>query len=102
MIHVLATIELAPGTREAFLTEFRKVTKLVRKEPGCTEYGAAIDEPTSLAVQELAGDDTVIVVEKWDSLDALLGHLKAPHMVEYRLRVQDYVRGVRLQVLRPV
>ena len=46
--------------------------------------------------------NAVVVVEKWESLDALLGHLKAGHMVEYRQRVQDYVRGVKLMVLRPV
>ena len=40
-------------------------------EEGCLEYGAAIDEPTSLGVQELAGDDAVVVVEKWESVAAL-------------------------------
>ena len=28
MLHVLATIELNPGTREAFLAEFRKIVPL--------------------------------------------------------------------------
>jgi quinol monooxygenase YgiN len=102
MIHVIATIELNPGTRDAFLVEFKKVTEEVRGEPGCIEYGATVDEPTPLAVQDEVGPNAVVVVEKWESLDALLGHLKAGHMVEYRQRVQDYVRGVRLMVLRPV
>ena len=42
------------------------------------------------------------VVEKWETLDALYEHLKAPHMTEYRAKVKDYVRGVELQVLEPV
>ena len=45
MIHVIATVQLAPGTRGPFLEEFRKVVPLVRAEDGCLEYGAAIDEP---------------------------------------------------------
>ena len=53
-------------------------------------------------MQEPAGDDAVIVVEKWEGLEALQAHLKAPHMTEYRERVGDYVRGVRLMVLKPV
>src|SRR5205823_12417896 len=57
MIHVIATIELVPGTRDAFLAEFRKVTGHVRGEPGCIEYGAAVDLATSIPVQEPAGDD---------------------------------------------
>ena len=101
MIHVIATIQLAPGTREAFLEEFRRLTPLVRAEDGCVEYGAAVDEPTPIPVQELAGDDAVVVVEKWDSVAALQAHLTAPHMADYRTRVKDFVRGVRLRVLRP-
>ena len=102
MIHVIATISVAPGSRAAFLTEFGKLVPLVRAESGCLEYGAAIDEPTGLAVQSLAGEDAVIVVEKWASVDALNAHLKAPHMADYRLRVKDLVQSVSLRVLRPV
>ncbi|MDB5306498.1 MAG: antibiotic biosynthesis monooxygenase [Gemmataceae bacterium] len=102
MIHVIATIELAPGTRERFLEEFRKLYAPVRAEAGCIEYGAAVDEPTSSPAQVLAGEDVVVVVEKWESVEALAAHTAAPHMAEYRPRVKDFVRGVRLQVLRPV
>src|SRR5438270_518071 len=101
MIHVIATIELNPGTREAFLAEFRRLTPLVRAEAGCLEYGAAVDYPTPIPVQQLAGADTVVVVEKWESVAALEAHLKAPHMADYRPRVKDFVRAVRLQVLQP-
>ncbi len=102
MIHVIATIQLAPGTRTQFLEEFRQVVPLVRAEAGCLEYGAAVDEPTALRAQELVGEDTVIVVEKWESVAALEAHLRAPHMEEYRGRVGNFVRGVQLHVLRPV
>jgi quinol monooxygenase YgiN len=102
MIHVIATVTLAPGTRDAYLAVFRELTPLVRREDGCVEYQATVDEPTPLRAQELAGDDAVVVVEKWASVDALVAHSQAPHMAEYRERVRDYVRGVVLQVLRPV
>ena len=46
--------------------------------------------------------DVVTVVEKWQSLDHLTAHLAAPHMMEYRVRVKDYVTRVSLQVLEPV
>jgi quinol monooxygenase YgiN len=102
MIHVIATIRLVPGTRELFLKEFRLVTEHVRAEEGCIEYGAAVDEPTPLAVQEPLGDDVVIVVEKWESVESLQAHTAAPHMTDYRQRVGDFVESVRLMVLRPV
>lgn len=102
MIHVIATISLHAGTREAFLEHFLWVTPLVRAEAGCLEYGATIDEPTPLKSQELIGPDAVVVVEKWASVAALEAHVAAPHMAEYRVKVKDHVKGVVLQVLRPV
>ncbi len=102
MIHVIATIQLNPGTREAFLTEFRKLVPLVRAETGCVEYGAAVDRPVQLPVPVPFREDAVTVVEKWESAEALTAHLAAPHMMDYRVRVKDFVRSVQLQVLDPV
>ncbi|QDU20110.1 putative quinol monooxygenase [Urbifossiella limnaea] len=101
MIHVIATIRLNPGTRAAFLDVFHKLVPLVLAEDGCLAYGPTVDEPTGLAVQELAGEDAVVVVEQWASPDALRAHSAAPHMADYRVAVKDYVRGVSLLVLRP-
>jgi quinol monooxygenase YgiN len=101
MIHVIATIELSPGTREAYLTEFRKIIADVRAEKGCIEYGPAVDAQTDLTNQAKVGPDKVVVVEKWESLDALKAHAVSPHMRVYRVNVKDYVRGVHLLVLDP-
>ena len=46
MIHVIATVELNPGTRDKFLAEFRKIIPDVKAEAGCIEYGPAIDAET--------------------------------------------------------
>ena len=102
MIHVIATIEIAPGKRDEFLTHFNLVTPLVRAEAGCIEYAAAVDTPTPIAVQVPVRPNTVIVIEKWTSLPHLQDHLTAPHMAEYRVKVADLVKGVTLQVLEPV
>jgi len=101
MIHVIATIELAPGTREAYLTEFRKIIPDVRAEQGCIEYGPAIDAQTDSSNQAKLGPDKVVVVEKWENLAALKAHSVSPHMQAYRVNVKDYVRGVNLLVLDP-
>lgn len=102
MIHVVATIRLAPGTRDAYLEVFHRLVPLVRAEDGCLEYGPTVDEPIGSPNQEFVGDDAVVVVEKWASVDALRAHSQAPHMADYRVKVKDYVTGVRLLVLRPV
>ena len=101
MIHVLATVEIVPGRREDFLAEFRRVMPAVHQEAGCLEYGPAIDVPTGLAAQAPLRPDVAVIVEKWETLDALKAHLAAPHMAEYRARVKDLVQRVSLQVLQP-
>ena len=99
MIHVIATIDLAPGTRDAFLIEFRKLVPLVLAEAGCVEYGPTIDADTGIASQAKIGADRVVIVEKWESVAALKAHSVAPHMQAYRPTVKDYVRGMELRVL---
>jgi len=101
MIHVIATIELAPGTRDAFLAEFRKVVSPVRAEAGCIEYGPTLDVDSGLGAQVMIGDDRVVVVEKWDSVEALKAHVVAPHMLAYRAAVKEFVLRTELRVLGP-
>ena len=101
MIHVIATIDVVEGRRDAFLKEFHRIVPLVRQERGCLAYGPAIDVATGIAAQRPIREHTVTVIEKWNSLDALQAHLAAPHMTEYRDRVRDLVVAVDLQVLTP-
>ena len=101
MIHVIATIETAPGMREDFLAAFAELVPDVRAEPGCLEYGPAIDLATSIADQPAPRENVVTVIEKWESVEALRKHLEAPHMARYRRTVKDIVLGVSIRVLEP-
>ena len=101
MIHVLATITLAPGMRARWLEEFHRLMPLVHAEAGCIEYGPAVDVPSGLAAQGPLNDDEAVVIEKWQSLDHLKAHGVAPHMAEYRERVKGLDVGVKLRVLSP-
>ncbi len=71
MIHVIATIEVAEGQRDAFLAEFHRVMPLVHAETGCIEYGPTVDFPAGLPVPTPLRDQTVVIIEKWESLEAL-------------------------------
>jgi quinol monooxygenase YgiN len=101
MIHVLATISLAPGKREDFLAEFRQIIPQVHAEQGCIEYGPAVDADTGMDAQHKIGADTVMVIEKWENVAALKAHSTAPHMLEYRGKVKDFVRNTEIRVLDP-
>ena len=101
MIHVIATVDVVEGQRDAFLAEFHKLMPKVHAEKGCIEYGPAIDVDTGLSMQEAARADRVVIMEKWSDIPALKTHLAQPHMADYREAVKNFVRGVRLQVLQP-
>ena len=101
MIYVIATLELEPGTRSAFLAEFAKIVPLVRAEAGCVEYAPAVDAETTLPAQHRIGSDRVMVIEQWENVEALAAHDVAPHMQTYRTRVKGYVRGREIRMLAP-
>ncbi len=101
MISVLASIRVKPGTRDEFLKVFMDNIPAVLEETGCVEYFPAVDVDSGLEIQN-QDPDTVTVIEKWVSLEALHAHLKAPHMEAYRDKVQDMVVSLSLKVLQQV
>jgi quinol monooxygenase YgiN len=102
MIFVIATVEVVPGKRDAFLAEFRQLVPKVHAEVGCIEYGPALDAETDIGNQQRIGSNKVMVVEKWESVAALKAHIGAPHMLEYRGKVKELVVSTTLQILEPV
>jgi quinol monooxygenase YgiN len=101
MIHVIATIDTAPGMRDDFLAAFAELVPDVRAELGCIEYGPAVDLATAITDQPAPRENAVTVIEKWESLEALQKHLEAPHMARYRRTVKDLVLAVSIRVLEP-
>jgi len=90
MINVIATINLKPGTRDDYLKLFNANVPAVLAEDGCIEYSPTVDIDSKIDAQ-LKDENTVVVIEKWESLEALHAHLKAPHMAELRKAVKDMV-----------
>ena len=101
MIHVIAVITAKPGMREAILTEFRANMPMVHAEQGCLEYGPAIDAEGLGPAHTPFGPDTFVVVEKWESPEALKAHAAAPHMAAYAARTRDMVASRIIHVLSP-
>ena len=101
MIHVIAIITAKPGKRDEILRQFRANVPAVRAENGCIEYGAAIDAEPPLKFQAAFGADTFVVVEKWESLDALKAHAAAPHMAAYAAKTKDMIASRTIHILSP-
>lgn len=98
MIDVIASIRIKSGHRDEFIEKFKANLPAVLAEDGCIDYYPAVDADSGLATQQ-TDPDTVIVVEKWESIAALQAHSQAPHMASFRETVKDVVEGMRLTVL---
>ena len=99
MINVVATISLKPGTRAEFLKFFNANVPAVLAEDGCVEYVPTVDVDSGLEAQ-CRDEDSVVVIEKWETLAALHAHSEAPHMLEFRKNAGDMIEGVSLKVLQ--
>lgn len=101
MIHVVAIITAKPGMREAILREFRANVPNVLAEAGCIEYGPAVDAAGAGSIQTAFGPDTLVVIEKWESLDALKAHAATPHMATYAAKTHALIAARAVHVLAP-
>lgn len=98
MIHVIATINLKPGTRTAFLDKLHAIVPKVLAENGCHGYVPTVDFDSGLEVQEPLRENTVVIVEAWENMDCLNAHLIVAHMTAYRETVKDMVESTTLQI----
>ena len=99
MIHVVAVITAKPGKRDEILKHFRANVPAVASEKGCIEYGAAVDADNALPFQTKYGPDTFVVVEKWESMDALKAHAAAPHMAAYGAKTKEHIATRVIHIL---
>lgn len=98
MIHVLASITVNASELDTFLEIFKANVPKVLEEEGCLEYSAAVDFPTDIPIQE-SNENVVTVVEKWETFAHLEAHFTAPHMLEYKAKVEGMVEDVSLKIL---
>lgn len=101
MIHVAAIITAKPGQRSAILELFKANVPAVHAEDGCIEYAPVIDTPSAGSIQTKLGDDSFMVVEKWESAEALKAHAASPHMAAYAAKTKEMIASRVIHVLSP-
>ncbi len=97
MIHLVVTMQIKPGCRQAFLELFNKIRPSVLAEAGCIQYQLCADIEGGTLPPD---PDCLTLIEQWESDDHLKDHLAAPHMkaffpVAASLRVSVTVRKLR-------
>ena len=75
MIYVVATSQVKPELRDAFIKGAKECVAATRNEKGCIAYEshASINDP-----------NLFVVVERWETRDDLTAHAKSAHMKVWR------------------
>lgn len=102
MIHVLAIITSKPGMRDRIVEAWRNNVDAVRAEAGCLAYDAVVDVRDTAPGYAQFGADVFVVVEQWESREALQAHAVAPHMKAYAAKVKELTASRAIHVLEPV
>jgi quinol monooxygenase YgiN len=75
MIYVVATTQVKPDLRDAFIKGAKECIAATRKEKGCLSY----EHHTSIHDPNL-----FVVVERWETREDLNAHGRAPHLKVWR------------------
>jgi quinol monooxygenase YgiN len=75
MIYVVATSQVKPESRDAFIMGAKECITATRKEKGCIAYEShtSINDP-----------NLFVVVERWETREDLNAHGRASHMKTWR------------------
>lgn len=98
MIHVLASIQVKEGHLAEFVAIFKANVPNVLAEKGCVEYVPTLDVQTDMT-RQVTDKNEVTIVEKWATLEDLIAHSQAPHMLRYGEQVKEIVANVSLKIL---
>ena len=99
IVNVVAIITTKAGMRSNVLAAFNANVPNVHAENGCIEYAPTIDTKGVGPFQTEVGPDTFVVIEKWESLEHLMAHAAAPHMIAYGAKVKDMLVDRAIHIL---
>ncbi len=102
MIRVVAVITAKPGRRDEILAAFRANVAAVRAEQGGIEYAGHVDAAGIGPFQAKLGPDAFVVLESWESPEALAAHIAAPHMAAYGAKTRDLIASRAIHVLSAI
>lgn len=80
MILVAGSFVVGEGSMAALLPVLQSQMAITRAEPGCIEYGFSAD---------LSHPRRIVILERWESQEALSTHLAQPHMAPFLAALQQ-------------
>ena len=101
MVHLIITVQVRPGAVADYVAAFTAIAADVRLEYGCLDYNIYRDS-TDARFDNVVRPDTVVICEKWESIEALQAHTRDSKVLnQFRQAVRDLKVGSTYVLLTP-
>ena len=101
MVQLVVTVTTRPGRVAEYVAAFRALAPQVRLEEGCIEYDIYRDSSDARFDNEVR-PDTVVLCEKWESIEALQRHTRdSAALSEFRRLIKEIKLESRYRLLTP-
>mgnify|MGYP001553730699 FL=1 len=92
MIYVIAEVRVKPGTADKAIAAARACVTETVKEDGCISYDMhqSVTDPARL-----------VLVERWETPEALKRHFDTPHFKAWRAAGPEFVAERKVEVVTP-
>ena len=92
MIYVIAEVRVKPGTIDQAIAAARLSVAETVKEEGCISYDMH---------QSVTDPQRLVLVERWESREALTRHFDTPHFKAWRAAGPEFVAERKAEVITP-
>lgn len=92
MIYVIAEVRVKPGTIDKAIAAARLSVAETVKEDGCISYDMH---------QSVTDPQRLVLVERWESREALTRHFDTPHFKAWRAAGPEFVAERKAEVITP-
>jgi quinol monooxygenase YgiN len=92
VIYVIAELRVKPGTADKAIAAARLSCAETVKENGCISYDIH---------QSVTDASRLVLVERWESPEALKRHMETPHFKAWRAASPDFVAERKVEIVTP-
>jgi quinol monooxygenase YgiN len=92
MIHVIATLKIAPGSLDAMLPAALTCIAATREEKGCIAYDLHVS---------VTDAEKLVFVEKWERREDLSAHSRQPHLAAWREASGPHTLSKVIEIVHP-
>jgi quinol monooxygenase YgiN len=92
VIYVIAEVRVKPGTIDKAIAAARLSVAETVKEDGCISYDMH---------QSVTDPQRLVLVERWESREALTRHFETPHFKAWRAAGPEFVAERKAEIITP-